>query len=95
MPHRTHQITTESLLSLRLGERVALEAISAVLWPLDTDEQMDLRLTPLADNVADIAETDAEIDALIERLRFHFKLERNRHGPGFATGSTRQPCPQR
>jgi hypothetical protein len=29
----------------------------------------------LTDNVADVAETDEEIDALVERLRVHFKME--------------------
>ena len=37
-----------------------------------------LLLTTLADNVADVAETDEEIDVLVERLRFQFKLERGR-----------------
>jgi hypothetical protein len=81
MPHRTHQITTESVPSLRFSERLALEMITAVLWPLGTDERIGLLLTTLTDNVADIAETDEEIDALVERLRHHFKLEcLDRHG---------------
>jgi hypothetical protein len=75
MPHRTHQITTEGILSLRLSERVALEMITAVLWPLGADERIGLLLTMLTDNVADVAETDEEIDALVERLRVHFKME--------------------
>ena len=76
MPHRYHRITTESVLSLRFSERLALEMITAVLWPLDTDERIGLLLTTLADNVADVAETDEEIDALIERLRLQFKRRR-------------------
>jgi hypothetical protein len=40
MPHRTHQITTEGILSLRLSERVALEMITAALWPLGTNERI-------------------------------------------------------
>jgi hypothetical protein len=94
MPHRHHQITTERVLSLRFSERLALEMITAVLWPLDTDERIGLLLTTLADNVADVAETDEEIDALIERLRLQFKLEMDRHGsrtPGCAS----HPYPQR
>jgi hypothetical protein len=83
MSYRHHQITTESVLSMRFGERLALEMISAVLWPLDTDERIGLLLTTLADNVADVAETDEEIDAIVERLRFQFKLERDRqYRPG-------------
>ncbi len=73
MRRRAHQITTESVLSLRFGERLALEMITTVLWPLDTDERIGLLLTMLADNVADVAETDEEIDVLVERLRFQFK----------------------
>ena len=73
MPRRYHQITTESVLSLRISERLALEMIATVLWPLDTDERIGLLLTTLADNVADVAEADEEIDALVERLRVQFK----------------------
>jgi hypothetical protein len=73
MSHRTHRITTESVLSLRISERLALEMITTVLWPLDTDERIGLLLTTLADNIADVAETDEEIDALVERLRVQFK----------------------
>jgi hypothetical protein len=81
MPHHSHQITTDSVLTLRFSERLALEMITAVLWPLGTDERIGLLLTTLADNVADVAETDEEIDALVERLRFHFKMEcLDRHG---------------
>ena len=49
--------------------------MTAVLWPLATDERIGLLLTTLADNVTDVAETDEEVDALVERLRVHFKLE--------------------
>jgi hypothetical protein len=94
MPHRHHQITTESVLSLRFSERLALEMVTAVLWPLDTDERIGLLLTTLADNVADVAETDEEIDALIERLRLHFKLELDRHGSR-TPGRASHPYPQR
>jgi hypothetical protein len=73
MPRRYHQISTESVLSLRISERLALEMITTVLWPLDTDERIGLLLTTLADNVADVAETDEEIDAVVERLRVQFK----------------------
>src|ERR1700722_17652107 len=79
MSRRTHQITSESLLGLRFSERLALEMITTVLWPLHTDERIGLLLTTLADNVVDVAETDEEIDALVERLRFHFKMEMHRH----------------
>jgi hypothetical protein len=79
MSRRTHQITSEILLGLRFSERLALEMITTVLWPLHTDERIGLLLTTLADNVVDVAETDEEIDALVERLRFHFKMEMHRH----------------
>ena len=81
MPHRYHRIATESVLSLRFSERLALEMITAALWPLATDERIGLLLTTLAYNVADVAETNEEVDALVERLRLHFKLEcLDRHG---------------
>ena len=64
MSRRTHQITSESLLGLRFSERIALEMITTVLWPLHTDERIGLLLTTLADNVVDVAETDEEIDSI-------------------------------
>jgi hypothetical protein len=63
------------VLSLRFSERLALEMITAALWPLATDERIGLLLTTLADNLADVAETDEEVAALVERLRLLFKLE--------------------
>ncbi len=74
MSQRTHRITAESILNLRFNERLALEMITVMLWPLAADERIGLLLTTLADNVCDVAETDEEIDAIVERLRLHFKL---------------------
>jgi hypothetical protein len=78
LPHRTYRIASDTVLSLRFSERLALETINAALWPLGTDERIGLLLTTLAENVADVAETSEEIDMLIEQLRFHLKLERDR-----------------
>ena len=75
MSHRTHRITAESILNMRFNERLALEMITVMLWPLAADERIGLLLTTLADNVCDVAETDEEIDAIVERLRLHFKLQ--------------------
>jgi len=93
MSRRTHQITSESLLGLRFSERLALEMITTVLWPLHTDERIGLLLTTLADNVVDVAETDEEIDAIVERLRFHFKMEMHRHEkPSAKDNATTAAC---
>ncbi len=78
MSYRTHRITAESVLNVRFNERLALEMITVMLWPLAADERIGLLLTTLADNVCDVADTDEEIDAIVERLRLHFKLERHR-----------------
>ena len=78
MSNRTHRITAESILNMRFNERLALEMITVMLWPLAADERIGLLLTTLADNVCDVAETDEEIDAIVERLRLHFKLECHR-----------------
>ena len=78
MSHRTHRITAESVLNMRFNERLSLEMITVMLWPLAADERIGLLLTTLADNIRDVAETYEEIDAIVERLRFHFKLECHR-----------------
>jgi hypothetical protein len=72
MAHRSYQITNDSILSMSFGERLALKMITTVLWPLATDERIGLLLTKLAANVADVAETDEEVDIFVERLRFAF-----------------------
>jgi hypothetical protein len=49
--------------------------ISAVLWPLGADERIGLLLTILTDNVSGVVDNEAEVEALVERLRLHFILE--------------------
>ena len=68
MSHRSHRITAESVLNMRFNERHALEMITVMLWPLAADERIGLLLTTLADNVRDVAETDEEIEAILDAL---------------------------
>jgi hypothetical protein len=92
MPRCDHQITTESALGLRFSERLALEMITTVLWPLDTDDRIGLLLTTLADNIADVVETDEEIDILVEKLRFHFRATRAQRVQPSSNGRPTNTC---
>jgi hypothetical protein len=69
--------------SLRFSERIALEMISAVLWPLNTYDRIGVLLTILTDNVTDVIDNEEEVEVLLDRLRLHFMLEsldhRRRH----------------
>ncbi|WP_338822145.1 hypothetical protein WDM22_38665 [Bradyrhizobium septentrionale] len=49
--------------------------IGAVPWPLGADERIGVLLTILADNVSDVVDNAADVDALVERLRLHLMLE--------------------
>ena len=60
MSHPSHRITAESILNMRFNERLALEMITVMLWPLAADERIGLLLTTLAIMIRDVAETDEE-----------------------------------
>jgi hypothetical protein len=56
------------------GERVGLEMVSAVLWPLGNDERMTVLLSVLGAQIADTIENEDEIDALMDMVRLQLKL---------------------
>jgi hypothetical protein len=56
------------------GERVALDMVTAVLWPLRDDERMTVLINILAAQIGDSVEEE-RIDGLIEMLRMQLKAE--------------------
>jgi hypothetical protein len=75
MKQPAHTITIEPWDSLTLGTRIALEAATAILWPLKPDDRMTALITLLADQIAEIAGNEDQIDALVDVLRMQLKLE--------------------
>ena len=69
-----HTITQEPWRSLSLGERVAIEAATALLWPLQDDDRMTVLIELLAAQIVKMAENEHQIDAIIDVLRMHMKL---------------------
>ena len=76
-----HTITLEPWRSLSLGERVALEAASVLLWPLNADDRMTVLLNLLTAQVGGMVENEDQVDALIEVLRMYLKLKTLRAAP--------------
>ncbi|MBR0874554.1 hypothetical protein JQ633_29645 [Bradyrhizobium tropiciagri] len=69
-----HTLTPAPFHSASFGERLGLEMISAVLWPLGEDERMTVLLSMLGTQIINIADNEDQIDALIEALRARLKL---------------------
>jgi hypothetical protein len=76
-----HTITLEPWRSLSLGERVALEAASVLLWPLNADDRMTVLLNLLTAQIDGMAENEDHIDAIIDVLRMYLKLKTMRAAP--------------
>ena len=76
-----HTITLESWRGLSLGERVALEAAAALLWPLNADDRITVLLNLLIAQVDGMVENEDQVDALIEVLRMYLKLKTRRAAP--------------
>lgn len=64
-----HSITPMPWEASSFGERVAVDTITAVLWPLRDDARMTVLISLLATQTADIATDDDQIDAIIDLLR--------------------------
>ena len=74
MKQSLHTITIEPLDDLSFGTRVALDAATAILWPLKPDDKLTALITLLADAIYDVAETDDQIDAIVDTLRMQLKM---------------------
>jgi hypothetical protein len=61
--------------SASFGERLALEMISATLWPLQHDERMTVLINLLAAQIDNMVENEDQIDAIIDVLRMQLKLK--------------------
>lgn len=74
MSDKFHTLTQTPFRSASFGERLGLEMISAVLWPLGDDERMTVLLSMLGTQIIDMVDTEDQIDALIDVLRARLKL---------------------
>ena len=81
MPRHAHTIVLQPWRGLSVGERIAIEGASALLWPLNADDRMTVLLNLMAAQIDNMIESDDQIDALMEVLRVHLKLSRQRGSP--------------
>jgi hypothetical protein len=70
-------ITLEPWSAVSFGERLALEAVTALLWPLQSDKRMTVVINLLADQI----ENDDQIDAISDMLKLCLKEAGQGHDP--------------
>ena len=75
MVAKLHTITVEPWRSLNFSTRMAIEATTAILWPLDTDDRLTALITLLGDEIETIAEDQEQIDAIVDVLRQQLRLQ--------------------
>jgi len=63
------------------GVRVACEGISLMLWPLKSDDRLTALLSLLAHHIDHAADSDEDIDAILNVLRMQLKMMRGWHHP--------------
>jgi hypothetical protein len=76
MKRRAHTIQTQPWQSLSLRERVALEMISGMLWPLPHDARMTVLLNLLAAQLDDMVASGDQVDAIVDVLKLRLKVLR-------------------
>lgn len=81
MARPAHTIMLQPWRGLSFGERVVIDATTAMLWPLNADDRMTVLLNLMAAQIDSMIETDDQIDALMEVLRVQLKLTRQRPSP--------------
>ena len=75
MKQPAHTITASPWRGLGFGERVALDAMTAMLWPLQPDGRLTVLLNLLASQIQDMAENEDQAEAIVEMLRMHLRLQ--------------------
>lgn len=69
----THTITIAPWRNFNAYGRVICEATSAMLWPLSPDERMTILISLLANHIPDVAESDDQVDAVLDVLRMQLR----------------------
>ena len=61
MPRPAHTIMLQPWRGLSFGERVVIDATTAMLWPLTADDRMTVLLNLMAAQIDSMIETDDQI----------------------------------
>jgi hypothetical protein len=70
-----HTITQQPWRSTSVGELLALEMTTLMLWPLNDDDRMTVLINLMAAQIDRMVEDDNQIDALIDLLRLQLKMK--------------------
>jgi hypothetical protein len=73
---KQHSITLEAPEGSSFKFRVALNMMSLTLAPLDIDERISLLMSLLSKEIDTVADSDDEIDIIVNMLRLNLKLAR-------------------
>lgn len=80
-PLVAHTVTVVPWRGFSTYSRVLLEAGTAALWPLQPDDRLSVLINLLASEVVNIAESDDQVDAIVEILSMHLKMTRRLSTP--------------
>lgn len=81
MKQPAHTIMLTPWSRANMGVRVVCETTSMMLWPLQPDDRMTALISLLANHIDDVAETDDQIDAIVDVVRMHLKMKRGWEAP--------------
>ena len=69
-----HAIVIEPWRKLGFGNRVARDVIGMVVRPLSLDSRMSVLISALAEHIYEVADTEDQIDAVMDVLRMAMKM---------------------
>lgn len=81
MKQPAHTITISPWRGLGFGERMALDGVTAMLWPLQSEARLTVLLNLMAAQIDDMAADPDQVDAIIDTLRMTLKLSRHASPP--------------
>jgi len=74
MKQPAHTITLEPWSGTSFGVKVAIQSMALLLLPLKEDDRMSALINVLGHEILNVAETDDQIDAIVEVLRMQLKM---------------------
>jgi hypothetical protein len=81
MKQQMHTIEAVPWSKASTGVRVVCETTSMMLWPLSIDDRLTALISLLANQIDNAAESEDEIDAIVEIVRMQLKMKRRWESP--------------
>ena len=76
MTRPAHTIMLQPWSHTSTGVRLVCEATSIMMWPLQSDDRLTALISLMAKEIDTVAESEEQIDAVVEIVRMHLKMQR-------------------